>query len=123
METKGGVTRSRDSKDFFEEKQLVTLRPNTRWRAIAEHANLLRLMPRTDVHWCGGEQNCAQIEVAAVFAFVLAASLCNPWRRSRHAFSQIPGHATPQERKARAAREKTALMRSYSVLEGGKMPL
>ncbi|KAJ1203394.1 hypothetical protein NDU88_007181 [Pleurodeles waltl] len=51
METKGGVTRSRDSKDFFEEKQLVTLRPNTRWRAIAEHANLLRLMPRTDVHW------------------------------------------------------------------------
>ncbi|KAJ1108525.1 hypothetical protein NDU88_005901 [Pleurodeles waltl] len=51
METKGGVTRSRDSKDFFEEKQLVTLRPNTRWRAIAEHANLLRLMPRTVVHW------------------------------------------------------------------------
>ncbi|KAJ1214349.1 hypothetical protein NDU88_001968 [Pleurodeles waltl] len=51
METKGGVTRSRDSKDFFEEKQLVTLRPNTRWRAIAAHANLLRLMPRTDVHW------------------------------------------------------------------------
>ncbi|KAJ1208994.1 hypothetical protein NDU88_004373 [Pleurodeles waltl] len=34
METKGGVTRSRDSKDFFEEKQLVTLRPNTRWRAM-----------------------------------------------------------------------------------------
>ncbi|KAJ1117373.1 hypothetical protein NDU88_005573 [Pleurodeles waltl] len=51
METKGGVTRSRDSKDFFEEKQLVTLRPNTRWRAIAKHANLQRLMPRTDVHW------------------------------------------------------------------------
>ncbi|KAJ1142225.1 hypothetical protein NDU88_008552 [Pleurodeles waltl] len=34
METEGGVTRSRDSKDFFEEKQLVTLRPNTRWRAM-----------------------------------------------------------------------------------------
>ncbi|KAJ1191461.1 hypothetical protein NDU88_000777 [Pleurodeles waltl] len=45
METKGGVTRSRDSKDFFEEKQLVTLRPNTRWRAIAEHAYLQRQMP------------------------------------------------------------------------------
>ncbi|KAJ1162914.1 hypothetical protein NDU88_003378 [Pleurodeles waltl] len=45
METRGGVTRSRDSKDFFEEKQLVTLRPNTRWRAIAEHAYLQRQMP------------------------------------------------------------------------------
>ncbi|KAJ1160577.1 hypothetical protein NDU88_001073 [Pleurodeles waltl] len=49
METKGGVTRSRDSKDFFEEKQLVTLRPNTRWRAIAKHAYLQRQMPSNNI--------------------------------------------------------------------------
>ncbi|KAJ1189934.1 hypothetical protein NDU88_006676 [Pleurodeles waltl] len=38
-------------KDFFEEKQLVTLRAQHQMAGCAQHVNLQRLMPRTDVHW------------------------------------------------------------------------
>ncbi|KAJ1146754.1 hypothetical protein NDU88_013014 [Pleurodeles waltl] len=47
----GGVLRSRDQKDFFEEKQLVILRAQHQAADCAKHVNLQRLMPRTDVHW------------------------------------------------------------------------
>ncbi|KAJ1141147.1 hypothetical protein NDU88_007482 [Pleurodeles waltl] len=46
-ESLGLVTR----KDFFEEKQLVTLRAQHQMAGCAQHVNLQRLMPRTDVHW------------------------------------------------------------------------
>ncbi|KAJ1122873.1 hypothetical protein NDU88_001346 [Pleurodeles waltl] len=46
-ESLGLVTR----KDFFEEKQLVTLRAQHQMAGCAQHVNLQRLMPLTDVHW------------------------------------------------------------------------
>ncbi|KAJ1109642.1 hypothetical protein NDU88_007002 [Pleurodeles waltl] len=46
-ESLGLVTR----KDFLEEKQLVTLRAQHQMAGCAQHVNLQRLMPRTDVHW------------------------------------------------------------------------
>ncbi|KAJ1135817.1 hypothetical protein NDU88_002247 [Pleurodeles waltl] len=46
-ESFGPVTK----KDFFEEKQLVILRAQHQAADCAEHVNLQRLMPRTDVHW------------------------------------------------------------------------
>ncbi|KAJ1124918.1 hypothetical protein NDU88_003365 [Pleurodeles waltl] len=45
-------------KDFFEEKQLVTLRAQHQMGDCAQHVNLQRLMPRTDVHWaCRSSQS------------------------------------------------------------------
>ncbi|KAJ1160680.1 hypothetical protein NDU88_001174 [Pleurodeles waltl] len=38
-------------KDFFEEKQLVTLRAQHKMAGYEQHVNLQRFMPQTDVHW------------------------------------------------------------------------
>ncbi|KAJ1189944.1 hypothetical protein NDU88_006685 [Pleurodeles waltl] len=49
-------------KDFFEEKQLVTLRAQHQMAGCAQHVNLQRLMPRTDVHWTIGRKTARPVD-------------------------------------------------------------
>ncbi|KAJ1120197.1 hypothetical protein NDU88_008371 [Pleurodeles waltl] len=78
-----GVPLSRDS-DFFEEKQLVTLRAQHQTVDYAQHVNLQRLMPRTDILWVTAHprnvriQSCKKInmkdQILVVFTFLKVVS-------------------------------------------------
>ncbi|KAJ1095254.1 hypothetical protein NDU88_000422 [Pleurodeles waltl] len=52
-------------KDFFEEKQLVTLRAQHQMAGCAQHENLQRLMPRTDVHWTLRDRRARRLQMAS----------------------------------------------------------